>query len=273
MEDLEIQNPDCFGTTKASSAEIIAGTEDNKYTSPKGLADAGIVPGGGVVPTVATGAEVTTGTDNAKFASPKAIKDAGIVAVTLPVKASGAEVTTGTDDAKFATAKALADAGINKARLIAETTVAGSDVTDVTISSLDLNACKGLIIEILAKSANGADKNLAIYVNADTTDAEYYRSLVFYNYAALGGETVNNSYVMPLWANSFSHGIINMSIGSDSKVTMLFLVQYHNSNSPGYQSGSCWKHTTDANVTSITIHADAASVIAVGTIIRVYRRN
>jgi hypothetical protein len=90
---------------KATGAEVITGTDDAKFATPKALADAGLVP-----MTKATGAEVTAGTDDAKYTTPKAIKDAGIMAT--PVKASSAEITTGTDDAKFATPKAIKDAGI-----------------------------------------------------------------------------------------------------------------------------------------------------------------
>jgi hypothetical protein len=77
-DELLIQPTDCFGTPEATAAEIIAGLLTGKFASPKGLADAGITPGGTSL-VVATGAEVITGTNNTKYVSPKAVTDSDIM--------------------------------------------------------------------------------------------------------------------------------------------------------------------------------------------------
>ena len=52
----------------------------------------------------ATGAEINTGTDDEKFATPKAIADSNIAFIAdVPVKATGVETNVGTNDAKFVT--------------------------------------------------------------------------------------------------------------------------------------------------------------------------
>lgn len=97
---------------KATGAEVTNGTDDDKFATPKAIADAGIT----ITPVKATGAEINTGIDDAKFATAKAIADSDVAFLsdipTLPVKASGSEINTGTDDAKFATAKAIADSNV-----------------------------------------------------------------------------------------------------------------------------------------------------------------
>lgn len=100
--------------TKASGAEVIAGTNDTKYTTPKSLADSDIARTSSI-PVKASGAELDTGTDDAKFATAKALADSAYAKTSdIPVKATGAELDTGTDDAKYATAKALADSAYAK---------------------------------------------------------------------------------------------------------------------------------------------------------------
>jgi hypothetical protein len=138
--DLTNPNISTGGTalTKATGAEVTAGTDDAKYTTPKAIKDAGIVAV--TLPSIASGAEVTTGTDNAKMVTAKAIKDAGIVAVTLPVKATGAEVDAGTDDAKFVTAKAMEDSSYAKTAAIVATKLDDFATPD---DNTDLDATTG----------------------------------------------------------------------------------------------------------------------------------
>lgn len=95
---------------KATSAEIVTGTNDTKFLTPKGASDAGI---GLTVPTKATSAEINTGTNDAKFATPYAIANSNIAVISdIPTSASPTEVNTGTSLAKFVTPDALAGGNI-----------------------------------------------------------------------------------------------------------------------------------------------------------------
>jgi hypothetical protein len=89
-----------------TGAEINTGVNDNKFASPKAIADSDIaflsdIP---TVPTVASAAEVIAGTDNVKYTSPKALKDAGIVPATgtdYRVSVSATDTTTSYLDTKL----------------------------------------------------------------------------------------------------------------------------------------------------------------------------
>jgi hypothetical protein len=103
---------------KHTTASINFGADENFVTAAQLVVIGGISGTNTGDEVEATGAEVNTGTEQDKYVSPKALADSDYAKTSdipsVPVKATGAEVTTGADDTKFATPKALADAGVNK---------------------------------------------------------------------------------------------------------------------------------------------------------------
>lgn len=99
---------------KALFSDINTGTDDNKYTTSKAIADSDIAFIGDI-PVKATGAELDTGTDNDKFATAKALADSAYAKTSdIPVKATGAEINTGTDNDKMVTSKSIDDSYIGQ---------------------------------------------------------------------------------------------------------------------------------------------------------------
>ena len=166
---------------KCTGAEINTGTDDDKFATPKAIADSDIaflsdIPS---VPVKATGAEIDTGTDDDKFATPKAIEDSNLARTTdIPVKATGAEINTGTDDAKFATSKAIRDSGVLSGSVSGE--IAGLDAKATPVDA---------DVALIEDSAASNAKKKLTWANIKATLKAYFDTL----YLALAGGTLTGN--------------------------------------------------------------------------------
>lgn len=184
---------------KAIGSEVVTGTNDTKFLTPKALSDSGLI----AAIAKATGAEVNTGTDDTKFMTAKSFGDSNAALTTdIPVKAIGSEITTGTDDAKFATAKAIKDAGIVAASLLggsaepSSSNSSGSGYTEIgngtdgRVTLITTVACKFHITASLVATGDSS--------SARTIGIQCYRDSTSIGAAVTLARSVGNTDTVPV---------------------------------------------------------------------------
>jgi len=166
------------GLTKATGAEVDAGTDDAKYVTPKAIADSGIAFTSDIpsVPVKATGAEVDAGTDDAKFATPKAIEDSSYTKNALPL-AGGTmtgDIVQGENSA-LQLDDALSEDG--KYCGIVENGTAGATLAFGDLCYFNNDDSRWELVD--ANLSDGYDKKLGICVLAAANDGSATKMLLY----------------------------------------------------------------------------------------------
>lgn len=119
--------------------------------------------------------DINTGTDDNKYTTSKAIADSDIAFIgDIPVKASGAEINTGTDDDKFTTAKAIADSKVVLAdKVITGDVLLGENTSIVYDSALSAD---GKYCGIVRSGTAGATLAFGDLVYLDPTDSRWEKT-------------------------------------------------------------------------------------------------
>ncbi len=153
--------------------------------------------------------------------------------------------------------------------LIAET-VLSADATDIAVSGLNLDADGPYFVEVSVANATASALTASLYYNADTTDANYDRSL---STDGVGGAG-SNAAVFDLDASTTAHGYWegNLLRGVGGRVSALLRGGRSTSTAATVQHGSHSWVTTATNVTSLTLRSSVASGFKAGSLVRVLRR-
>lgn len=146
---------------------------------------------------------------------------------------------------------------------ISDTTVAGSAATNITVSGLDIDTDKGYMVQIALAGAAAGAATLNIFFNADTTAANYRRSIngTPGSNAAFAG--LDNGQP-GLWTGYLRRCPVTGRI--------IFTTQggrFVSTGSLDYSSTVIWQ--TSANLTSFTVNSSVANQIAIGSSVRLWR--
>lgn len=153
---------------------------------------------------------------------------------------------------------------------VARSVVSGGAVTNVTFSSLNLDAAGTYIIKIRLKNATASLMSLSLYYNADTTATNYHRQRLGATGNSPGATRGNDGIIAQAPASSYAviHGEVSCSVGSDPARSTF---NYNNGATTAIEIQSIahlWTNT--ANVTSITFSSSVASAIDNGSVIEIY---
>lgn len=149
--------------------------------------------------------------------------------------------------------------------VLAEYTVTGSPVTSIDFSGLDINAHGGSYeIEIMSVNPTATVADLHIFINGDTTQANYYSQTIFGQGASTGAGRVNNSRLLPLMGTDRSGAVVDVMI-NNSLPMVLSRVVYGPPSTPTVQNYTVIKTATVSNITQLTFTATTAGTIGVGS--------
>ena len=172
------------------------------------------------------------------------------------------------------TAPALIVNGKNVAsNLLAEYTVTGSAVTSIDFSGLDINTHKSYRVEIELGNATVTTYYLHVYINNDTTVANYWSQELNASSTAIGGQRNQNPTIAVCEPSSV--------------VISNCLVEQYFSGMPGVKSQnirnygsavyislySVSKSSTITSINRLTFTSTVANSISVGSTIRIYRND
>lgn len=155
-------------------------------------------------------------------------------------------------------------------QLVQEQQVAGSAVTSVTFSNLDLARDQEYQLVIRAQNATGSSATFSLFYNGDTTATNYYRQFINSNASTVSGGNSNNALIANMPASGDSTVRISItrdvagrsrasaSQNSDTTTNLTNLIQ-----------DTYW--TSTANPISLTLTSSVSSSIAVGSTFRLFR--
>lgn len=179
--------------------------------------------------------------------------------------------TVGDNSTKVATTAFVQGEGFlkNKA-LLAEYVVSGSAVTSIDFSGLDINTHKSYIVELEIINPTGSTADISLFVNADTTQTNYY-SQIFFAQGTTSSASISNA----------SKLMTSRSSGSENSVVFIQKVNNYlkamangiglNGSSMYWQTQSITKTAQITNITQLTFTSSIAGSIGVGSKIRIYR--
>jgi hypothetical protein len=150
---------------------------------------------------------------------------------------------------------------------VTESSVGGSAATNITFSSLDLDADKCYMLQIDLAGAAAGTATLNVFFNGDTTATNYERSLdadgtaVQGDNSAFGGLSNGDPGTWTAWVRRCPvTGRVTFSATGGRMSGTAAIV---------YNGFVIWD--TSANLTSITINSSVASQIAIGSRVRLYK--
>lgn len=154
--------------------------------------------------------------------------------------------------------------------LIDTATVAGSAVTTVTISGLDLATDGSYHIIFQITNATASSVILSMFYNADTTATNYYNQVVV-GAGTLSGARVNTGRIVESAASSFACGTIDIIREPNSGRPRAICWASRDEPASIVMQGSSHIRTNSANVTSITFSSSVASAIGIGSTFKVFK--
>lgn len=149
---------------------------------------------------------------------------------------------------------------------VTETTL-GADATDITVSSLDLDADEKYFIEILVqRTASGASSTLSCFFNGDTTATNYERGIL----TNAGFAAADNANFASLTASSYARFEAWLCRGiSGNPMLNIQGTKIESGSVSTHYGGVYWD--TSANVTSITINSSVATGFLAGSRVRIWK--
>ena len=184
----------------------------------------------------------------------------------IELVAGGGIILTQSDENKTITIESAS----GSSNLLVEYTVAGSAVTSIDFTGLDINTHKSYHIEFSFINATAGAVYCSLYVNNDTTDANYYVQYINSSNTTLASARSNNAGVINVAASksSFMAGTIGLTNGLFGAI--LETIRDLTSTIQIKKAVVC-NTSSLANITRLTLTASAASAIGVGSTVRIYR--
>lgn len=153
---------------------------------------------------------------------------------------------------------------------VATSTVAGSDATSVTFSSLDLGTDIEYYIQVVLKNPSAATRTYSLFFNGDTTATNYQRQALNGGGSSATAGNSNDGILFSANASGTATGFIRISKDVDGKARAFSCVSRDAGTSLRLEM-TVHQQITASNVTSITIQGSAASMIAIGSTFRLYK--
>jgi hypothetical protein len=155
---------------------------------------------------------------------------------------------------------------------VAESVVAGSAATNITISGLDLDADQCYHIQLLIDNATGSNTTINLFFNSDTTTTNYDNESITGNGSTISSTRANTASIGGV--NSSATAIMETSLklrrDFDGRPRSTWTLNRENTTAILHQEFSqMWR--TANNVTSITINANVASALSIGSYMRIWK--
>jgi len=143
--------------------------------------------------------------------------------------------------------------------------------TSIALTGLDINSDGAYRIHIWGKNALNSARFLYLYVNADTTATNYYVQFVRGDGAVDGGRENSPKIVYASNLEMFSC-TVDVFRTPDGYIHAHYYNGFGLAGSDiGWKTGSVASQATHANVTTLTITADAADMMGIGTKYAIYK--
>lgn len=156
--------------------------------------------------------------------------------------------------------------------LVAEQIVSGSAVTSVTFSGLDGNAAGGYVLEGTLYNPTATNNNLWLSFNSNSASTDYYMQYILGNGSTISGGRVNGNGFFGALAGNSSSGVAQISLDPKQYIRALIQTSQHDGSALYCITRSITSIVTFTNITGITMTADVASSIGVGSTFRLYKR-
>jgi hypothetical protein len=155
---------------------------------------------------------------------------------------------------------------------VAESVVAGSAATNITMSGLDLDADQCYHIQLLIDNATGSNTTINLFFNSDTTTTNYDNESITGNGSTISSTRANTASIGGV--NSSATAIMETSLklrrDFDGRPRSTWTLNRENTTAILHQEFSqMWR--TANNVTSITINANVASALSIGSYMRIWK--
>ena len=165
--------------------------------------------------------------------------------------------------------------GVGGAPPIAETIIEGSPVTQIDFTGLDIVADKSYRFELSIKADTGSPL-LDLYINDDTTNANYRQKYFSFNHTTLAGNSLSEPRIVGFTTGSFYTVVGVIQLDADGRVQIMSreLDQIAGSAvANSYLRSTIKVVGVEANITKLSFIASVALSIAVGSTIRLYKGN
>lgn len=150
--------------------------------------------------------------------------------------------------------------------------IAGAAATNLTISSLDLDADEEYVVRLEILNATAATPNISMFYNADTTAGNYDSQGTSFDGAGTTSARANTAVIGGLSASTSATFEIWLRRNLSAKVMAHAQVIRGTTTTMFAQSFSTQWRTASTNVTGITINSSTASALAIGSKITVWKR-
>lgn len=155
-------------------------------------------------------------------------------------------------------------------------TVTGSAATTLTISGLDLNTDVHYYIEWSLLNANNVGSTISWFFNSDTTNANYDNRSLTGSGSAASSSTQNTPAFVGLTSNAggvngSAQGVAWLAQDLYSKPTVRMLEQRDATTGIVVSYVVIQWRTASTNVTGITLSANVANALQVGSYIKVWK--
>jgi len=158
--------------------------------------------------------------------------------------------------------------------LVAEYLVAGTAVTSIDFSGLDINANASYRFEIDLYNPTVSTTSVYCFINGDTTITDYYSQLLQGFASTANAGNVNNPAIMACSAGQSAQATGSVSATlNNTKPRIMSWATSAETTSLITQFYSVVKTAAVANITQLTFTTSIALAFGVGTRIRIYRGN
>ena len=287
------------GTSTYANRKLIQGTNIT-ITNPDGVAGNITISSASASPLTTKGDLYTYTTIDARLpvGTDTYVLTASSVASTglawAPAGTPSLPVTTKGDLLGFSTVAARIPVGTDGQTLVADSTqvlgvkwgggssslvgsalISGAAATSMTVSGLSLSSVVAYeIVFALQTAVSSADLLVSLYYNGDTTESHYRYQYLYANLSTAAASSSANAYILDTTLNfgTITGSVILMSTLKNYKHAMVIAVAESASGSLTDLRGTHqWANT--ANVTSITLSANSANGLAIGSYMKVYIKN
>ena len=156
--------------------------------------------------------------------------------------------------------------------LVAESTVAGSAATSISISGLDLAADEKYVIHFTADNATASAASISLYFNADTTATNYDRQAVTIASNLVTASRANDALIGTLNANAVNvnYTITPLALNLEGRPRSTW--DRHGDNTTALAAQLFWHmRRTVANVTQIQVTSSVANSLAIGSKLTIWK--
>lgn len=183
---------------------------------------------------------------------------------------AGTNVTVDNTDPQNPIISAGGGGGGGAMTLVGTAIVAGSNATELTLSSLNLTTDGSYYLQMTLDNATASNAEISLLYNGDTTVTNYHRQLSYVAASSVGGARANNADIFTMDASETLIATATIFNDSDGKPRAMVDAA---TGPPGTLVVRKTAHARNvaANVTSITLKSSVASALKIGSTLKVFK--